>query len=640
MAARDQGGGATGDRRRRAMLLVLLGLFLLAVFAISAFLSSLVPAERPIPIADVSSERLLAQGPVVGFAAETETHAWLGLPYARPPMGPLRWRAPQPPETWVETRDALTFGRPCVQPGSPIAGVPAEDDDGLAGEEDCLYLNVWSPRFEPDVVPTGDERLPVMVWIHGGGNTRGWPGSAMYDGARLAGSQGVVVVSVAYRLGPFGWFSHPALRAEADDALEASGNFGLLDQVAALRWVQNHIEEFGGDPDNVTLFGESAGGTNVYALMLAPAARGLFHRALPQSGSTRAYSRAEAEHPADHAEAPGHRSSSAEVVVRLLVEAGIVPDAAAARSYAADLPPSDLLALLRAREAREVMLTYRDGEGRLQLEMPKPIRDGAFLPEEDWLRAFEAGRFHRVPVLAGATRDEYKLFLALDPEHVRRRFGLFFRIQDPEDFERWARLLSDRLIVQGVHDPFTAMARAGHTALYAYRFDYDDLPPILGLDPQRLLGAAHGFELPVLFGTWDLGDALLSRALYRDSNREGREALSEQMMSYWAAFARDGAPGRGIAEGLPEWQAFGASEEGGAPRWLLLDDAVSGGPRMATSTLDRAAVLARLVEDAGVDRATRCALYRRGFGEIPGWGSKAEYAALPPDGCTGEPPLR
>ncbi|CAN0013657.1 unnamed protein product, partial [Discosporangium mesarthrocarpum] len=494
MAATEEAGEAVFGRRRRTVLLIFLVILALAFFAIAAFVNSLVPAERPTPIADVSSERLLAQGAVVGFAAQADTHAWLGLPYAQPPVGALRWRAPQSPDPWAETRDALAFGRPCVQPGSPIAGVPAEDEDGLAGEEDCLYLNVWGPRFEPEDVPAGRDRLPVMVWIHGGGNTRGWPGSAMYDGARLAGSQGVVVVSVAYRLGPFGWFSHPALREESGDALESSGNFGLLDQIAALRWVRDHIEEFGGDPDNVTIFGESAGGTDVFALMLAPAARGLFHRAIPQSGSTRSYSRAEAEHAVDAPAAPGHRFSSAEVVVRLLVDAGVVPDAAAARSYAADLPPSDLLEFLRAREPREVMLAYREGEGALRLAMPKPIRDGALLPEEDWLSVFEAGRFHRVPVLAGANRDEWKLFLALDPEHVRRRFGLFFRIRDPEDFERRARLLSDRRIVQGVHDPLGAMSRAGHDALFAYRFDYDDLPPILGLDPERLLGSAHGFE--------------------------------------------------------------------------------------------------------------------------------------------------
>lgn len=636
----QEGGEAAPSGRRRALLLILLAIPVFVLLAAFVFLRSLAPPERPTPIADVSSERLLAQGPVVGFAAESDTHAWLGLPYAQPPVGPLRWRAPQPPETWVETRDALEFGRPCVQPGSPVAGVPAEDDDGLAGEEDCLYLNVWSPRFEPDAVPSGRDALPVMVWIHGGGNTRGWPGSAMYDGARLAGSQRVVVVSVAYRLGPFGWFSHPALRAEADDALEASGNFGILDQIAALHWVRDHIEEFGGDPENVTIFGESAGGTDVFALMLAPAARGLFHRALPQSGSTRSYSRAEAEHAADDPDAPGHPASSAEVVVRLFVDAGVVPDDDAARSYAAELPPVDLLAFLRAREPRELMLAYREGEGPWRLEMPKPFRDGALLPEEDWLEALEAGRFHRVPVLAGATRDEWKLFLALDPEHVRRRFGLFFRIRDPLDFERRARLLSDRRIVQGVHDPLGAMERAGHDALFAYRFDYDDLPPILGLDPGRLLGAAHGFELPVLFGSWDLGDPILSRALYRASNREGRERLSEQMMSYWAAFARDGRPGRGVAGTLPEWQGWKTSVDPGTHRWLLLDDAASGGPRMAPSELGRDAVLARLVGDPQIDRSTRCELYRTVFGEIPGWGSAEVYASLPPAGCEGEPPLR
>ncbi|MBB84543.1 MAG: carboxylesterase [Deltaproteobacteria bacterium] len=626
-------------RRRLGFAIALAGVGLLALL-VQDSLRFLVPGETPTPIADVSSERLLALGTVVGFASAADTHAWAGLPFARPPVGPLRWRAPQPVEPWAETRDALEFGRPCFQSGSELAGVPAETGEGFAGEEDCLYLNVWSPRFEPEEVPTGAERLPVMVWIHGGGNVRGWPGLGMYDGARLAGTQGVVVVSIAYRLGPLGWFSHPALRAEAADALEASGNFGTLDQIAALRWVRDHIEEFGGDPENVTIFGESAGGLDVYALMLAPAARGLFHRALSQSGSLRSATRTEAENPKDDPDAPGHRFSSAEVVVRLLVDAGVVPDAPAARAYAADLPSSDLRAFLRARAPRELMLAYRgEGEASSRLEVPKPFRDGSLLPEEDWLSAFEAGRFHDVPVLAGATRDEWKLFLATDPAHVARRFGLLFHIRDSEDFERRARLFSDRRIIQGVHEPLAALARSGHGRLFAYRFDYDALPPVVGLDLAQLLGASHGFELPLLFGTWDVGSPLLSAAFYREENRAERERLSEAMMQYWAAFARDGRPGRGTRTDLPEWMPWSDPTGGGDGRWMLLDDASGGGLRMADTRLGRDTVLARLVEEAELDRATRCELYRSVIGALPRWASPAEYAALPPDGCAGEPSL-
>ena len=211
-------------------------------------------------------------------------------------MAELRWRAPQPPEAWADTFDALRFGPPCVQLSSRLGGVRSEDPDGFAGSaEDCLYLNVWTPRAEPDRVATGGDRLPVMVWIHGGGNRVGHSGSAMSDGARLAGTENVVVVSFNYRLGPLGWFSHPALRAMSASRKRPLGILEPWTRVRALEWVAANIEEFGGDPHNVTIFGESAGGRNVLAMLLVEKARNLFHRAIVQSGSTDSVSRTEAE---------------------------------------------------------------------------------------------------------------------------------------------------------------------------------------------------------------------------------------------------------------------------------------------------------------------------------------------------------
>ena len=383
--------------KRWRWIAIATGLLLMLV-GVGTFLlrQRLIPTgEPPVQIADVSSERLLGLGSVVGFAAPHETHAWLGIPYARPPVAELRWRAPQPPDAWADTFDALSFGPPCVQLGSRFGGVSSEDPDGLAGFEDCLYLNIWAPRSEPDRVTAVDERLPVMVWIHGGGNQIGHSGSSMYDGARLAGTEDVVLVSFNYRLGPFGWFSHPALRASAANLLEASGNFGTLDQIRALEWVQANIEEFGGDPENVTIFGESAGGTNVLALLVIDAARGLFHRAIAQSGSTDSVSRAEAENDLI-AEVPGQRHSSAEIMVSLLERAGVVPDRDAARGYAEALPAADLQELLRGRSAREIVDAYRNPDRPERLEVPLLIRDGALLPVGDWLSEYRAGRFHHV----------------------------------------------------------------------------------------------------------------------------------------------------------------------------------------------------------------------------------------------------
>jgi len=347
----------------------------------------------------------------------------------------------------------------------------------------------------------------------------------MYDGARFAGTEDVVVVSFNYRLGPFGWFSHPALRSSAADLLEASGNFGTLDQIRALKWVRANIEEFGGDPDNVTIFGESAGATNVLGLLVVDAARGLFHRAIAQSGSTDSVSRAEAEN--DLATGiPGQRHSSAEIMVSLLEKAGVVPDRDAARGYAEALPEADLLEFLRGRSAREILDVYRDPDRPERLEVPRLIRDGALLPVGDWLSEYRAGRFHRVPIILGSNRDEMKLFLSQDEDLVRRQFGVFYRIRDLEDYERRSRYHSDMWTVRAVARPASAITDSGFPDVFAYRFDWDELPRIFGMDFSILFGAAHGFEIPFVFGNFDLGSSALGRMFFDVASAPGRRDCS------------------------------------------------------------------------------------------------------------------
>lgn len=610
--------------RRTWLILGVVAMALLVASVLSIRALGPVQGDPPVRIADVSSERLLTSGSVVGFAADDDTHAWLGIPYARAPVGALRWRAPAEPEAWIDTRDALHFGPPCVQLASRLGGVPAEDEEGFAGSEDCLYLNVWAPRAEPGAVAGTQELHPVMVWIHGGGNRVGQGGGSMYDGAHLAGSQNVVVVSFNYRLGPFGWLSHPALRAGARNPLEASGNFGTLDQIRALEWVRTHIDEFGGDPDNVTIFGESAGGTNVLALLLAPPAAGLFHRAIAQSGSTRSFSRAEAEHPR-HGDPPGHRHSSAELVVSMVVDSGLIPDRDAARRYVRGLPRQDLADLLRARSARDVLDAARDPDDPGKIDLPRVIRDGVLLPEGDWLEAYRAGRFHRVPVLLGSNRDEMKLFLSQRPEHVRKYFGVLYRIRDAEEYERLARAESDLWKRRAVDDPAAALADSGRTRVYAYRFDWDDEPTLLGTDLSFLLGAAHGFELPFLFGTFDLGSPFFNRVLFPEETRASRERLAERMQAYWTEFARTGRPGRGGREDLPEWPPWRPALAGSDPipvaapasgsnpisgpisnpisnPMMVLDTEADGGIRVVGSSLPRAT---RPLKTLSAERASR-----------------------------------
>ena len=228
------------------------------------------PAPQPVVrIASFDAIRDTLAGPIVGFSDEDDTLGWLGIPFAAPPLAELRWAAPRLPKPWQENRQAIAFENACVQLWGPLIDTTGNEGE-VVGKEDCLYLNVWAPRDNSDIDSAG---LPVMFWIHGGGNSIGTANT--YPGHRLAGGENVVIVTINYRLGLLGWMSHPALRAEGRSASDASGNYGNLDMIAALEWVQKNIANFGGDPHNVTIFGESAGGLNVYSLMASPPAKGL-----------------------------------------------------------------------------------------------------------------------------------------------------------------------------------------------------------------------------------------------------------------------------------------------------------------------------------------------------------------------------
>jgi len=544
------------------------------------------PAERP--VADPASQRTTRAGAVAGFVARYGSHAWLGIPYARPPVGALRWRAPEPPEPWTGTRAALALGAPCTQYASRLGGVATARPDTPVGSEDCLYLNVWAPR-SAEAHPAA--QWPVMLWIHGGGNTIGEGG--LYDGGNLAATHGVVVVTVNYRLGPLGWFHHAALREDASK-LERSGNFALLDLLEALAWVRDNAAAFGGDPSRVTIFGESAGGTNVFALLLAPQARGLFHRAIVQSGVLRITTPAAAEHLASDPE-PGGPNSTSEALLRLLRADGTAPDRAGATAHLQALAPREVAHYLRDKSAREILAAYPPIRGVGMIAMPTLVGDGTVLPRERPLeRLARADGYQQVPVILGTNRDENKLFLSQDPAWVRRLFCLLPRIRDETRYEATASHLSAMWKATGVDEPAARMRAAQGSGVYAYRFDWDEEPTKLGTDLSRLLGAAHGLEIPFVFGHFDLGPA--ASFLFTAENEPGRRALAAQAMSYWAEFAHRGTPGRGRSDELPAWTPWDDSTPG-VPRFLVLDTPEGGGLRMSSETVTRAGVLAAIDGD-------------------------------------------
>jgi len=411
---------AATSRGRQIPTLVLLGLFSVACGREEKIWS--------VPAADPATRRTTRLGDVVGGEGRYESYAWLGIPFAAPPVGDLRWRAPHPPAPWSNAREALHFAPACSQFASPIGGDAKAPPGTPTGSEDCLYLNVWTPKLPPDQIPVDQKRLPVMFWIHGGGNSIGT--ASFYEGGHIAASQNVVVVSTQYRLGPFGWFRNAALRGDEADPAAQSGNFGTLDLIESLKWVRDNISAFGGDPGNITIFGESAGGLNVYSLLVAPGARGLFSHAIIESGGLSQVTPDDAEHFVDDAVA-GEKNSSNELLVRLLIDDHQAADRAAAKTRLAAMAPAEIATYLRSKSAAQILTPYRSGTANGMIGMPLVFRDGTVLPADDWaLRFADPKLWNQVAVMVGTNRDEDKLFLFLDPHRVWKMLGVLPQFVD------------------------------------------------------------------------------------------------------------------------------------------------------------------------------------------------------------------
>jgi para-nitrobenzyl esterase len=464
----------------------------------------------------------IASGQVEG-TTEGEIQVFKGIPYAAPPTGPNRLRAPRPVEPWSGVRAATAFGNwaPQNDPLTTLTG----DVPGARGE-DCLALNVWTPG-------TGGLR-PVMVWIHGGAFVSGSGASSIYNGTRLAARGDVVVVTINYRLGLLGFLAHPDLAD--DDADGAAGNWGLLDQVAALRWVHENIAAFGGDPDNVTIFGESAGGMSVSDLLAMPAAHGLFHRAIVQSGPPNAQSMETAE----------------TTTAKLMAELGVATPAAVR-----DVPLEAVLA------AQAALITERRGAMSLI-----PVVDDTSMPIAP-RKALADGASGGVDLMIGSNRDEWKMFMVADPANVdpdegvlhRRIDGAFrhggveltatevidgyraarsARGDSVDPRELWSAIESDRIFRVG--SIRAAEAQAAHAATYMYLFTWES-PAMRGA-----LGACHALEIPFVFGTLDV--TTMNRFA---GSGPAAEQLSAQMTDAWIAFARTGNPNH---DGIPDWPTY------------------------------------------------------------------------------------
>ena len=424
-----------------------------------------------------------------------------GLPYAAPPVAALRWRAPQPAQPWPGVRKADAFGNACMQ--APGAALAAGAGDVGPMDEDCLTLNVWTADARPEA------RRPVMVWIHGGALVLGAGSQSSYDGSALA-RRGAVVVTLNYRLGALGFFDHPALAGEPGHAV----NLGLLDQIAALRWIRDNIAAFGGDPGNVTVFGESAGAQSVLALYVSPAARGLFHRGIAQSA---------------YGIPSNTRDKARTVAASVATAAGLDGTRATTAAQLRAVPAARLVQAAAGQDA-----TLAPGFVTGDRVLPQPI-----------LEAFQQGRQARLPLIVGSNSDEATVATAfgLDPAAIVTRLGagrvllkpLYPGVADNAELGR-----------QAVRDlVFTAYARriawlhARTTPIWRYYFSHVQT----GMQPPPA-GVGHGGEIVYVMGTGDTCRCL--RTPFSEADR----AVSRTAGDYWYAFARDGVP---TAPGAPAW---------------------------------------------------------------------------------------
>jgi para-nitrobenzyl esterase len=493
------------------------------VALIALFATALGLAQQPAPV-------MTDTGLVQGAALDGLT-VYRGIPFAAPPVGDLRWRTPQPAAKWEGVRPAEKFGP------DPYQG------DGKGNvSEDCLYLNIWTPA------KSATEKVPVLVWIYGGGFSFGSTSTPVHNGEHLA-RKGVVLVSLNYRVGPLGFLAHPELTAESPH--HASGNYGLMDQIAGLRWIQRNIAAFGGDPDRVTIFGESAGGIAVSMLCASPEARGLFRGAISQSGGSFGPTR-----PTTY---PGENMRTLAMAEASGVELAKKIGAAS-------------LAELRAVEPGKLPSGFGSGSGW-------PIVDGWVIPG-DQHKLYEAGRYNDVDILVGYNSDEGLSFSrektpAEFIANTRKRYGPFadkliaaYPVGSDSVPKTARDLMRDAAFGWQTWAWANLQVQTGKAKVFYYYFDQHRAHA--AGSPEADHGMAHGMDVPYVFQTLDRKDAKLT---------PGDWAISETVSTYWTNFAKHGDPN---GPGVPAWPRF----TGKNGQVMYFHDEASAGPVPSAASLD------------------------------------------------------
>lgn len=468
-------------------------------------------------------------GLVSGFS-DKGSWCWKGIPYATPPVGSLRWKAPLDPTPWLGTRKTKKFGSSAAQ-FMPFLG--------SIGSEDCLYLNIWRPK-------TSETGLPVYFYIHGGGNSIGSSAEVAYYGNAVVERSNLLYISVNYRLGAMGWFIHPAVTGDGSPE-DKSGNFGTLDLIKALEWVRDNIKAFGGDPNNVTIAGESGGAFNVLSLLISPTAKGLFHHAIAESGLSHIWSTSTA------------KSQSNALLMSLLIKDRKAKNQEEAKQVINKMSAEEVNEYFRSKSAFQITKVIPKMDFGMA-DWRNIFTDGTVIPKEGYDVLSTGDWANKVPLIIGCTKDELKLFgnFRKDPPKNTRKYDLVWGY----------RSLLWR--VSGLDSIVYRMMEKTTVPIYAYRFDWGspdkDGVSVLPKEMGRNLGAHHASELPFFLGMGNSSIFMLIGKTHTKRNQVGREKLTYLCLKYLANFARTGSPN---GENLPDWSPW---EKGvGKNKILILD---------------------------------------------------------------------
>lgn len=470
-------------------------------------------------------------GNVRGVKAGHNTEAFLGIPYAMPPVGHMRWKGPRPAKPWDGTLQATKFPSICPQKANFFSNVKNSAEFGKpVGDEDCLYLNIWRPENRTD-------KLPVVFWIHGGSNFKGTSSDPMYDGAFLAANANVIFVSVNYRLGLLGAISHPALRK--GNKYDQSGNFVTLDLVTALDWVHENIETFGGDSANVTIMGQSAGCMNVWGLLQTPLSEGLFHKAVCSAGIPNAYPRWLAEQRTD------------DFIENLIVNADLVKDKKDAEKFLKTKNEAWLRKFLYERSTEDIV------RAQAYIVPFQHFQDPAVFPHG--LEGVLLGKFHRVPLILGATGDEATYMMGA-PFFIHSDKEMWELIQNPPPDLRETDLVKD----PGLYHAATSAGSLGMTMTlgniyrtvkvfnketYRYSFQWKETPSPW----KEVFGAVHGMDAIFYLGNFITDRPNFAKFAWSDDNKASREALREKMNVYFRSFFWTGNPNSFVENKEDKW---------------------------------------------------------------------------------------